>query len=128
MTALSVVEVNINVDDVQIAEDGQHEQEGARVQCSAPTPNTIARAALYCPDVASLSGEVATYLPGRRVVGVAVRGDGEPMIEVHVVGRWGPPKKHIAKQARSAAHAIAPDVPLNVVIDDLDTGEVAGDR
>lgn len=32
MTALSVVEVNINVDDVQIAEDGQQEQEGARVQ------------------------------------------------------------------------------------------------
>ena len=48
------------------------------------------------------------------------------MIEVHVVGRWGPPVKHIAEQVRSAVYAIAPDVPLNVVIDDLDLGQVAG--
>lgn len=91
-----------------------------------PDPDAIARAVLDCPDVAALSGEVATYLPGRRVAGVAVRGDGEPMIEVHVVGRWGPPVAHIAEQVRRAVCAIAPDVPLNVVIDDLDLGQVAG--
>lgn len=91
-----------------------------------PDPDTIARAILDCPDVAGLSGEVATYLPGRRVDGVAVRGDGDPMIEVHVVGRWGPPVTRIAEQVRRAVYAIAPDVPLDVVIDDLDLGQVAG--
>lgn len=93
---------------------------------NGPDPDTIARAVLACPDVAGLSGEVATYLPGRRVAGVAVRGDGEPTIEVHVVGRWGPPMTRIADQVRRAVYAIAPDVPLNVVIDDLDLGQVAG--
>jgi hypothetical protein len=32
----------------------------------------------------------------------------------------------IAEQVRRAVYAIAPDVPLNVVIDDLDLGQVAG--
>ncbi len=93
---------------------------------NGPDPDTIARAVLDCPDVARLSEEVATYLPGRRVPGVAVRGDGEPTVEVRGGGRWGPPVTRIAEQVRSAVYAIVPDVPLNVVIDDLDLGQVAG--
>lgn len=93
---------------------------------NGPDPDTIARAVLDCPDVAGLSGAVATYLPGRRVAGVAVRGDGEPMIEIHVVGRWGPPMTRIAEQVRTAVYAVAPDVSLKVVIDDLDLGQAAG--
>ena len=52
-------------------------------------PEAVASAALACPSVAGMSGgaigEVASYLPGRRVTGVRVK-DGE--VEVHVVARW----------------------------------------
>jgi len=68
---------------------------------NGPDPDTIARAVLDCPDVAGLSEEVATYLPGRRVAGVVVRGDAA-VVEVHIVARWGPPVRSIAEQVRTA--------------------------
>ena len=89
-------------------------------------PDAIARVVLDCPEVAALSDQVATYLPGRRIDGVAVRGGAAPMIEVHVVGRWGPPIARIADQVREAVDAVAPGVPLNVVIADLDLGQAGG--
>lgn len=91
-----------------------------------PDPETIARAVVDCPDVAGLSDEVATYLPGRRVPGVVVRGDEAPVVEVHIVVRWGPPVTRIAQQVRQAVSAVAPEVRLDVVIDDLDLDQVAG--
>lgn len=81
----------------------------------------LAAAALACPAVARLSagrvGEVATYLPGRRVPGVRV-GDGR--VAVHVVGRYGPACAQIADQVRRAVRAVAGDLPVDVVIDDLE--------
>lgn len=93
---------------------------------NGPDPDAIARAVLDCPAVAGLSDQVATYLPGRRVAGVAVREDGVVTVEVHVVGRWGPTMAEIAGQVRRAVGRVAGDVPLTVVIDDLDIRQVRG--
>jgi hypothetical protein len=93
---------------------------------SGPDPDTIARAILDCPDVAALSDAVATYLPGRRVAGVVIRGARAPIVEVHIVARWGSPMTGIAEQVRTAVRAVAPEAAVNVVIDDLELGPVTG--
>jgi hypothetical protein len=49
---------------------------------NGPDPEKIAQAVLDCPDGAGLSDKVETYLPGRRVAGVVVRGDGPLVVEV----------------------------------------------
>ena len=81
----------------------------------------LAARAASCGSVARLSpgpvGEVATYLPGRRVPGVRVRDDG---IEIHVVGRWGVRVADIAADVRAAIRPIAPGVPVDVHMDDVD--------
>jgi len=55
-----------------------------------PDADAIAAAVASCPSVSGLSGgfagEVATYLPGRRVTGVRTQADA---VEVHVVARYG---------------------------------------
>lgn len=93
---------------------------------TGPDPETIARVVRDIRDVSGLSAEVASYLPGRRVPGVVVHGDEVPVVEVHVVVRWGPPVATIAEQVRVAVGAVAPDVRIDVVIDDLDLDQVAG--
>ena len=51
-------------------------------------PDAVSAAALSCSQVARLSGglagEVATYLPGRRVAGIRI---GDDEVEVHIVAR-----------------------------------------
>jgi len=86
----------------------------------------VAAAVLACPSVARLSGglmgEVATYLPGRRVRGVVLRStEGRTGIEVHVVGRFGPPIQEISGQVHAAVGVVAPLVAVSVHIDDLET-------
>jgi len=46
-------------------------------------------------------GEVATYLPGRRVAGVRITEDG---INMHVVGRFGPSMEAIGDEVRAGAN------------------------
>ena len=59
---------------------------GTIVDAVPTTADEIAAVALAVPDVTRLHagrfGEVATYLPGRRVTGVKI---GDDLIEVHVV-------------------------------------------
>lgn len=80
----------------------------------------LAEATLACPDVVGLSGgtpgEVATYLPGRRVTGVRVR---DSVVEVHVVARYGPPMDEIGAQVRAALTPLVGDRTVAVTIDDL---------
>jgi uncharacterized alkaline shock family protein YloU len=80
----------------------------------------IADAVTSCPGVASLSsgelGEVATYLVGRRVIGIRLRDS----IEVHVVGRYGTTVDSLAHQIRTAVQQVAPGPEVDVYIDDLD--------
>ena len=72
------------------------------VPAGYPDADVIAATVLGCRDVVRLSGgafgEVATYLPGRRVVGVSLRPDG---LSVHVVARYG----------AAAAGGLRPDPP-----------------
>ncbi|WP_322778352.1 hypothetical protein [Frankia sp. Cas4] len=90
-------------------------------------PAAIAAAVARCPVVAALSpgvsGNVVTYLPDRRVVGVRKVLGG---VAVHVIARFGPTIPEIAGQIRAAVTAVAPDCKrIDVVVDDL---EVSLDR
>jgi uncharacterized alkaline shock family protein YloU len=86
-----------------------------------PDADAISAAVLTCPSVAGLSGglagEVATYLPGRRVAGVRT----EPgSAEVHVIARYGPPLADIAAEVRRAVAAVVPGLStVNVVVADV---------
>lgn len=86
-----------------------------------PDPDAIAAAVLECGSVADLAGgfagEIATYLPGRRVTGVQVRPDGQ--VVVHVVGHYGPSTARIAEEVTAAVRAVAGEVDVHVGIDDL---------
>ncbi|MEV7012737.1 hypothetical protein [Streptosporangium sp. NPDC051022] len=77
----------------------------------------IAEAVRNCPDVADLSGgpfgTVATYLPGERVSGVALR---ENEVEVSVVVQPGRPLPEIADEVRAALAPLVGDRPVNVHI------------
>ena len=80
----------------------------------------IADAVSAVPRVAALSGGrlggVGTYLPGRRVTGVVIRGQD---VEVHVVGRYGTPVAEIAAEVRRAVEPYTGDRTVHVIIEDL---------
>lgn len=90
-----------------------------------PDLEVVAAAALGCPLVANLTGgrfgEVATYLPGRRILGIRSV-DGE--IEIHVVARWGGPLPEVADAVRAAAARVAGGMPVAVFIDDIELPEM----
>jgi hypothetical protein len=80
--------------------------------------DAIAAAVRGCSAVARLAaGPVATYLPGRRVPGVAVRGD---EVRVVVVARYGPPLPRVAADVRAAVRQVDPGLRVEVVIEDID--------
>lgn len=83
--------------------------------------DAIAAAAHGCPLVAGLTGdrygEVATYLPGRRVLGVREAGG---TVEVHVVARWGTPLPELADVVRAAVAPFAGGLPVAVFVDDIE--------
>ncbi|WP_181871530.1 Asp23/Gls24 family envelope stress response protein [Sphaerisporangium album] len=80
----------------------------------------IAEAVTSCPDVESLAGGgVASYLPGHRVSGVAVR---DTEVEVAVVVRYGKPMPEIADEVRAAVEPLVPGLPIDVRIDDIAPG------
>lgn len=80
----------------------------------------IADAAVAVPGVSGLSGGplgvVATYLPGERVEGVAVRDD---EVEVDIVAEYGVPLRPLADEVRAAVAPLCADRPVNVVVADL---------
>jgi hypothetical protein len=86
-----------------------------------PQEELVAAAVLACPAVARLSsgtiGEIASYLPGRRLLGVRFADD---EVAVHVVARYGPTVAEIARQVRLAVHGVVGDRPVTVGIDDLE--------
>ncbi|MGF7235288.1 MAG: hypothetical protein ACQSGP_10075 [Frankia sp.] len=89
----------------------------------APVPDAdaVALAALAVPDVTALHGgeygEVATYLPGRRVIGVRTR---PGRAEVHVVVTFGPNVARVADRVReSILRAVPTCGAVDVVIADL---------
>lgn len=82
--------------------------------------DAVALAVQQCPAVSGLDGgrfgEVASYLPGRRVTGV-MTGDGR--VRVQVRSRWGIPAAVLARQI-TAALAPVTSHPVHVVIADID--------
>lgn len=85
------------------------------------TADRIADAVLGCPGVAALHGgrfgEIATYLPRRRVAGVRVHQETNTT-EVHVVGRYPSPVPEIARQVRTALRPLVGDARVDVVVGD----------
>ena len=80
----------------------------------------IAAAVRGCPAVAALDGGglhmVATYLPGRRVVGV--RTD-EQSVEIAVVGVLGVPVTTLDRQVRAAVAPLAAGRRVDLHVADL---------
>ena len=83
-------------------------------------PDAVAAATLAAPSVARMSGgalgEVATFLPGRRVPGVRIKPDG---VEVHVVARYGANLPSAADEVRKLVQPYAGDRPVSVYVDDI---------
>lgn len=89
-----------------------------------PDHDSIATAVLACSTVAGLSGgvagEIATYLPGRRVAGLRIDAT---TIAVHVVGRYGPTMTEISNQVTRAVTSLGAGRQVGVVIEDLQVEE-----
>lgn len=91
----------------------------------------IAAAVQANRDVAGLDGgrygEIATFLPGRRVSGVRIRPDS---VTIGVIGRYPATATEIAAcVAASVRAAVGPlDRPLHVHIGDLLIGDLIGDK
>ena len=89
--------------------------------------DAVAAAVAACPSVAhlaggGLTGQVATYLPGRRVEGVRVT---EDAIEVHLATRWDVPIPQAAAEVRAAVAPLAGGRPITVAVDDIDDPQAA---
>jgi hypothetical protein len=83
--------------------------------------DAVAAATIGCRWVAGLSpgpfGDVASYLPHRRIVGVRVT---EDHLEVRIVALWGPPLSRVGEEVRAAVRPVAGNLPVEVFIDDIE--------
>lgn len=82
----------------------------------------IATAVQAAPDIAGLDGgrygEIATYLPGRRVIGVRIRPES---VTIGVIGRYPATVTDIDACVRAAVGPL--DRPLHVNINDLHSSD-----
>ncbi|ROP37402.1 hypothetical protein [Saccharothrix texasensis] len=76
----------------------------------------VEAALLAHPEVARLDGAIASYLPGRRVLGVRVG----TRVEVAVVLRTGRPIGEVVPELRSRVARVAGAAPVDVVVADLE--------
>ncbi|HEY2193352.1 MAG TPA: hypothetical protein VGH76_13790 [Actinomycetospora sp.] len=90
-----------------------------------PVSERVADALLAHPDVVRLSGGpyggIATYLPGRRLLGVAL-GEGEEPTRIGVVLRLGAPVHATADALRVLVAAQTGARRVDVVVADLEPG------
>ncbi|WP_307864609.1 hypothetical protein [Allobranchiibius sp. CTAmp26] len=93
---------------------------------SAQIADVITDAVLATPGVHGLHagafGEVATYLPGRRVAGVRTLNDG---YDVHIVLAWGATAMTTAQAVRTAVQRVAPG-RVDVTIEDVAAADDQG--
>ena len=98
-----------------------HMGAAAPVDDMAGTVDRIARAVLAVPGVTGLHGgpfgAVATYLPGRRVVGIRRRDD---HTEVHVTVTGDRPVREVADDVRRAVREVV-EQPVHVTVEDITT-------
>ena len=87
-------------------------------------PDAVVTAVESCPLVARMSGglvgEVATYLPGRRVGGVRLS---DEEVEVHVVAKWGPSLPAVADAVHQAVRPVAGGRRTSVFVEDIELPE-----
>ena len=85
----------------------------------------IAEAVRAIPSVAVLGGgtvtQMATFLPGRRVVGVRL---GEDTVEVHVTARYGASLPDLGEEVRRTVAPLAPGLDVDVFVDDLEVPDL----
>jgi|SRR5689334_4015375 hypothetical protein len=83
--------------------------------------DAVAAAVSGCEGVAALDGgpfgEVASYLPGRRVAGVMA---GNGRVAVQVRSRWGIPAADLAARITDVLAPLTGHRPVDVVIADID--------
>ncbi len=83
--------------------------------------DAVAVAVAGCAGVAALDGgpfgEVASYLPGRKVVGVVV---GNGRVTVQVRSRWGIPAVELAAGITTVLAPVTGRRPVDVVLADID--------
>lgn len=95
---------------------------GSVVVTGTTAADEIAAAVIGVPGVAGLHGgmfgEIATYLPGRRVAGVR---DADTRIEVHLTLYWQAPLRDTADAVRETVAALpaAAGRPVHIVVHDL---------
>ncbi len=91
---------------------------------AAAEADAVAGAVLRCSGVAGLHAgglrQIATYLPGRRVVGVRVD---DETVEVAVVAAFGVPVEVLAGQVRAALVPLARGRPVDVYVADVQAPE-----
>jgi hypothetical protein len=94
------------------------------VAAEVPDVDAVAAATLGCPAAAGLhpggTRFVATYLPGRRVVGVRVE---EDRVLVSVVLARGASVGTLATQVRAALAPLVGGRKVDVHVADVDTGD-----
>jgi hypothetical protein len=87
----------------------------------------VASAVQGCPGVSGLDGgrfgEVASYLPGRRVQGVAVRADS---VTVQVRSRWGVSAPDLLSQITAVLAPLIGGRRVEVVVADIDEPPALG--
>lgn len=107
-------------DGVPVTEPPAEPWSGTVIDPVPTDADDIAALTLAVPDVVRLHagrfGEVATYLPGRRVTGVKLGGD---LIEVHVVIAGRVPVRETAQLLHTALAALVA-TPVHVYVEDID--------
>jgi hypothetical protein len=92
---------------------------GTVIEPVRTTADDIAALVLAVPDVTRLHagrfGEVATYLPGRRVTGIKL---GDDLIEVHVVVAGRVPVRRTAQLVHAAVATVVA-TPVHVFVEDV---------
>jgi hypothetical protein len=83
--------------------------------------DAVAAAVLGCAGVAGLDGgrfgEVASYLPGRKVTGVVASGG---RVRVQIRSRWGIPAPELGALITRVLRPLAGPRPVDVVIADVE--------
>ncbi len=105
---------------VPVADPASGPWSGMVIEPVPTEADDIAALALSVPDVVRLHagrfGEVATYLPGRRVTGVKL---GDDVIEVHVVVAGQVPVRETAQLLHASVAALVA-TPVHVYIEDVE--------
>ena len=83
--------------------------------------DAVASAVRAVPGVSDLAGgrfgDTTSYLPGRRLTGVAVR---EDAVRISVRARWGVAASDLLRQITLALRPIVPDRRIEVVVAEID--------